>query len=172
MPIYEETTSCPKLAPKRYQNRFLKIRKLTTMSGEPPEFGMDLALPTSEGRWPCMSKKVAVTLVAILVALAFFTGLAFAAAKTITGEVVSVEPSEKALVINAQGKELIFRVAEKAARLVGYLFTGFLEEQEMTFNEVEKAAKAPAAELKPGDKVTVSYFEADGKLYAQSVTKD
>lgn len=42
-----------------------------------------------------MSKKVAVTLVAILAALAFFTGLAFAAAKTITGEVVSVEPSEK-----------------------------------------------------------------------------
>lgn len=119
-----------------------------------------------------MSKKAAVSLVTILAALAFFTGLAFAAAKTITGEVVSVEPSEKALVINAQGKELIFRVAEKAARLVGYLFTGFLQEQEMTVNEVEKAAKAPAAELKPGDKVTVSYFEADGKLYAQSVTKD
>lgn len=119
-----------------------------------------------------MPKKVAIALVASLAALAFFTGLAFAAAKTITGQVVFVEPSAKTLVVDAQGKEMTFRVVEKAARLVGYLFTSFLEEQEMTFNEVEKATRAPAANLKPGDKVTVSYTEADGKLYAQSVTKD
>lgn len=119
-----------------------------------------------------MSKKVAVGLVATLAVLAFFTGLAFAAGKTITGEVIFVEPSAKTLVIDAQGREMTFRVAEKAARLVGHLFTGFLEEQEMTFNEVEKAARASAANLKPGDQVTVSYTEADGKLTAQSVTKD
>ncbi len=116
-----------------------------------------------------MSKKVAVTLVAILAVLAFFTGLAFAAEKTITGEVVSVEPSAKTLVINAQGEEMTFRVAQKAARLVGYLFTGFLEEQQTNFNDAEKAARA-LVNLKPGDRVTVSYTEADGELYVESVT--
>lgn len=146
--------------------------KLTTKSSEPAEFGMEFATKTHhKGGEPCMSKKVAVTLVAILAALAFFTGVAFAAAKTITGEVVSVEPSEKALVINAQGKELFFRVTEKAVRLVGYLFTGFLEEQQTTFSDVEKAART-LANVKPGDKVTVNYTEANGNLYAQSVTKD
>lgn len=118
-----------------------------------------------------MPKKVAVTLVAILATLAFFAGVAFATAKTITGEVVSIEPSAKTLVINAQGKEITFRVAEKATRLVSYLFTDFLEEQETTFSDIEKSARA-LANLKPGDKVTVSYTEANGKRYAQSVTKD
>ena len=86
----------------------------------------------------------AVTLVAILVALSFSTGLAFAAAKTITGEVISAAPSAKTLVINAQG-------------------------QEMTFSVVENAAQALAT-LKPGDKVTVGYTEADGKRTAHSIT--
>lgn len=119
-----------------------------------------------------MPKKTAVTgvtLIAILAVLAFLIGVAFASEKTITGEVVSVEPAAQTLVINAQGKEITFRVAGKAARLVGYLFTGFLEEEEMTFSDVEKAARALAT-LKPGDKVTVSYTEADGKLAAQSIT--
>ncbi len=119
-----------------------------------------------------MSKKVAVTFIAILAAFTFFIGSAFATAQTITGQVVSIEPSAKILVINAQGEEMAFRVAEeKAARLVRYMFTGFLEEQDMTFSEMEKTARA-LANLKPGDKVTVNYTEANGKLYAQSVTKD
>ncbi len=92
-----------------------------------------------------MRRKVAVALVAILVALSF-AGVAFAAAKTIAGEVISADASAKTLMIKAQG-------------------------QEMTFSVVDNAAKA-LANVKPGDKVTVSYFEADGKLYAQSVTKD
>lgn len=117
-----------------------------------------------------MPKKAAVAIVAILATVAFFTGLALGATKTITGEVVSVEPSTKTLVIEAQGKEMIFRVVEKAARLVSYLFTGFLEEQETAFSDMEKGARA-LANLAPGDKVTVSYTEADGTLYVQSVTK-
>lgn len=44
------------------------------------------------------------------------------------------------------------------------------QRQEMTFSVVENAAKA-LTQLKPGDKVTVSYTEAGGKLTAQSVTK-
>ena len=95
-----------------------------------------------------MTKKAsatAVTLVAILVALSLFTGLAFAAAKTITGEVISADPSTKTLMINAQGKEMIFSVVEPAAKAL--------------------------ANVKPGDMVTVSYTEADGKLTAQSFTK-
>lgn len=117
-----------------------------------------------------MSKKMAFIIVVILAVLTFFTGSAFAAAKTITGEVVSANPSTKTLVINAQGKEMTFRVMEKAARLIGYLFTGFLEEQQTTFSGVEKAANV-LGNLKPGDEVTVRYTEADGKLYAQSFTK-
>lgn len=95
-----------------------------------------------------MMKKAAVTavtLVAILVALSLTTGLAFAAAKQITGEVVSADRSAKALTITAQGKEMTFSVADKAATAL--------------------------ADLKPGDKVTVNYTEADGKLAAQSITK-
>lgn len=95
-----------------------------------------------------MPKKAAgtvVALVAILVAFTLFAGLAFAAAKTITGDVISVNPSANTLMINAQGQEMTFSVAEKAATAL--------------------------ATLKPGDKVTVSYTEADGKLTAQSVTK-
>ncbi len=122
-----------------------------------------------------MLKKAAITvmtLVAVLAALYFFIGLAFAAAHTVTGEVVLTNPSAKTLMINAQGKEMTFRVAEEktADRVVRHVFTGFLEEQDGTFNEAEKTAR-DLADLKPGDKVTVNYIEADGKLYAQSITK-
>lgn len=91
-----------------------------------------------------MRRKVAVAAVAILVALSF-AGVAVAATKTITGEVISADASAMTLMIKAQGKE-------------------------MTFSVVENAATA-LANAKPGDKVTVSYTEADGKLTAQSVTK-
>lgn len=119
-----------------------------------------------------MLKKVAVAHVVILAALAFFVGFAFAAAHTVTGEVVLANPSARTLMIKAKGKEMTFCVGEqKAARLVRYVFTGFLEEQHTTSSEVEKTARA-LADLKPGDKVTVNYTEANGMLYAQFVTKD
>lgn len=118
-----------------------------------------------------MPKKAAVLLIAILAALAFLIGVAFAAANMVTGEVVLASPSAKTLVISVQGEEMTSRAAEKAAMLVGHLFTDFLEEQEMTFSVAENVVNA-LAHLKPGDKVTVSYTENNGKLYAQSVTKD
>lgn len=89
-------------------------------------------------------RKVAVALVAILVALSF-AGVAFAAAKTITGDVIAANASANTLMIRAQGQEMTFSVAEPAAK--------------------------DLATLKPGDTVTVNYTEAGGKLTAQSVTK-
>lgn|SRR5574337_256413 len=120
-----------------------------------------------------MLNKAAVVYVAVLAAFAFFIGLAFAAAHTVTGEVVLANPSAKTVMINAQGKEMTFRVVkEKAAdRVVRHVFTGFLEEQDGTFNGAEQTAR-DLADLKPGDQVTVNYIEADGTLYAQSVTKN
>ncbi len=85
-----------------------------------------------------MRRKEAVALIAILVALSF-AGVAFAATKTIAGEVISADASTRTLMIKAQG-------------------------QEMTFSVVDNAAKA-LAKVKPGDKVTVSYTEADGEAY-------
>ncbi len=91
-----------------------------------------------------MRRKMAIALVAVLVALSF-AGVAFAAAKTITGEVILADSSAKTLTVKVQGKEMTFSVAENAVKAL--------------------------ADVKPGDKVTVSYAEADGKLIAQSVTK-
>ncbi|HWR20420.1 MAG TPA: hypothetical protein VN444_01010 [Verrucomicrobiae bacterium] len=95
-----------------------------------------------------MTKKAVVTaaaLVAILVVLALSTGVAFAATRTITGEVISAELSAKTLMIKAQGQEMSFSVADRAATAM--------------------------ADLKPGDQVTVNYTEAEGKRIAQSITK-
>lgn len=92
-----------------------------------------------------MRTKMAVALVAILVALSF-AGVAFAAAKTVTGEVVSADPTAKTLTINAEGKGMTFTVAAKAVKTLDT--------------------------CKPSDKVTVSYTEADdGTLTAQSIKK-
>ncbi|MBZ0170579.1 hypothetical protein MELA_00052 [Candidatus Methylomirabilis lanthanidiphila] len=118
-----------------------------------------------------MPKKVVATMIAILATLAFLIGTAFAAVKTITGEVVSAEPLAKVLVINTGATDMTFRMTKKAAMLISHIFTDFLEEQEMAFNVVEHATGA-LANLRPGDKVTVSYTEADGTLTAQSITKD
>jgi hypothetical protein len=65
---------------------------------------------------------------------------------------------------------MTFQMAAKAARLVSHLFTGFLEEQQSNFGDPKKAASA-LTDLRPGDRVTVSYTEADGKFTAQLVTK-
>src|SRR5574337_732390 len=117
-----------------------------------------------------MSKKVAVGMVAIVAALDLFDSFACGATQTIAGQVISAEPSANTLVIHAQGQDMTFRVIEKTAKMVGYLFTGFLEEPDTTVSDWEKAARA-FANLKPGDNVTVSYTEADGTLLAHSVTK-
>lgn len=61
------------------------------------------------------------------------------------GEVVSVDPAAKTLVVKTKDKELSFSVEEKAAKVL--------------------------ADLKAGDRVSVSYSEVDGKLTAKSVKK-
>lgn len=83
-----------------------------------------------------MRRKVAVTLVAMMIALSF-SGVAFAS-HMITGEVISAYPSEGILTINAQG-------------------------QEMTFNVVQKNAAKVLADLKRGAKVAVNYSMTGGE---------
>ncbi|MCZ7627324.1 MAG: hypothetical protein M5R38_17595 [Candidatus Methylomirabilis sp.] len=111
-----------------------------------------------------MPRKAVVTataLIAILLALSN-TKVASAGDKTISGEVISVEPSANTLVIRVQGKEMAFSIERKAGRLISYLFTGFLQEQDPIPGDMETAGRA-LADLAPGDKVTVSYTEADGE---------
>lgn len=94
-----------------------------------------------------MRRKVAIALVAVLVALTFFTSPAFALAIPTTGDVIRADRSAQTLTINVQGHGMTFSVAEEAEQMLG--------------------------RLNPGDRVTVSYSytDADGKLTAQSITK-
>jgi hypothetical protein len=91
-----------------------------------------------------MMKRVGVALVAILVALSL-TGLAFAAVKHVTGEVVSVNTAMKTIVVSTEGQQLAFSVEGKPAETLG--------------------------SLKPGDTVTVEYVEEGGKRTARAITK-
>ena len=91
-----------------------------------------------------MVKRVGVALVAILVALSL-TGLALAAVKHVTGEVVSVDMAMKTIVVSTEGKQLTFSVEGKPAETLGG--------------------------LRPGDKVTVEYVEEGGKRTARAITK-
>lgn len=89
-------------------------------------------------------KRVAVAFVAILVALSL-TGVAFAAVKHVTGQVVSVNKTMNTLVVSAEGQQLAFSVEGKPAETLG--------------------------SLKPGDMVTVEYVEEGGKRTARAITK-
>ena len=91
-----------------------------------------------------MVKRVGVALVATLVALSL-TGLAFAAVKHVTGEVVSVNTAVNTIVVSAEGRPLIFVVEGKPAETL--------------------------SSLKPGDTVTVEYVEEGGKRTARAITK-
>lgn len=102
-----------------------------------------------------MRSKVAVALVAILVAFSF-AGVAFARHPTISGQVIAVNPSAKTLTIKAEFGPITFTVEERAGRAW--------------------------VNLKPGDKVTVMTHsftsigpmegEHDWMPSAQAVTKD
>lgn len=102
-----------------------------------------------------MRSKVAVALVAILVAFSF-AGAAFARHPTISGQVIAVDPSAKTLTIKAEFGPMTFTVEERAGRAW--------------------------VNLKPGDKVTVMTHsftsvgpmegEHDWMPSAQAVTKD
>lgn len=82
-----------------------------------------------------MRRKVAVALVAIVVVLSF-AGVAFAT-HVITGEVVWANPAVRALMINAQGQEITFSVADHVVD--------------------------DLVDLKPGAKVAVQYTQAEGE---------
>ncbi len=67
------------------------------------------------------------------------------AAKEAKGKVVSVNPGNKTLVVEAAGKRMTFSVAEPAAKTL--------------------------PTIKSGDQVTVLYTEDGGKLMAQEISK-
>ncbi len=85
-----------------------------------------------------------VTVVAILLSLSV-ASLTFAAAKQITGQVVSVSPMAKTLTVKTADGPVAFHVEESAVPVL--------------------------AELKPGDSVTVVYSEGDGGLTVHSIRK-
>jgi len=91
-----------------------------------------------------MTKRVGVAIVAILVALSL-TGLAFAAVKHVTGEVVSVNNAMNTIVVSFKGQQLTFSVEGKPAEAL--------------------------SGLKPGVTVTVEYIEEGGKRTARAITK-
>lgn len=102
-----------------------------------------------------MRKKVVVPLVATLATLSF-VGVACARHPTIIGEVISVDPTRNTLTIKDELGPITFRVEERASRTL--------------------------ANLKPGDKATVTTYDfvsvgpLDGELdwmpTANAVTKD
>ncbi len=67
------------------------------------------------------------------------------AAKEAKGKVISVNAGTKTLVVDADGKRMVFSVAEPAAK--------------------------DLAKIKSGEQVTVRYTEDGGKFMAQEVTK-
>jgi len=69
--------------------------------------------------------------------------------KEAIGQVITVDPAMKSLVIKPEGEE----------------------KKEMTF-KVKETATGSLADFKPGDKVMVKFYvETDGKLTAESITK-
>jgi Cu/Ag efflux protein CusF len=93
--------------------------------------------------------------IAIVVSLIFvlaFTAASFAAAKihSVTGEVTAVDATAKTVTLKAKKGEVVISVEEK---------TSIKEGKE----------KKSLADVKAGDKVTVRYTEADGKMTAKSI---
>ena len=91
-----------------------------------------------------MMKRVGAAFVAILVALSL-TGLAFAAVKHVTGELVLVNKAMNTLVVSAEGQQSALSVEGKPAEAL--------------------------SSLKPEDMVTVEYVEEGGKRTARAITK-
>jgi Cu/Ag efflux protein CusF len=99
-----------------------------------------------------LMKKIIAIVVALIFVLAF-TSASFAAAKThsVTGEVTAVDSAAKTVTLKAKKGEVVISIAEK---------TSIKEGKE----------KKSLADIKAGDKVTVMYTEADGKMTAKSIT--
>jgi Cu/Ag efflux protein CusF len=105
----------------------------------------------SEGKEVNRMKKIIAIAVALIFVLAF-TAASFAAAKvhSVTGEVTAVDAAAKTITLKAKKGEVVISVVEK---------TSIKEGKE----------KKSLADVKAGDKVTVKYTEADGKMAAKSV---
>jgi Cu/Ag efflux protein CusF len=91
-----------------------------------------------------MLKRMGIAFAVIAVSLSL-AGLAVAAVKQVSGEVVTVNPDLKTIVIRAQGQDWSFSVGPKLAETL--------------------------SSFKPGDKVTVHYTDSGGKLTAQTIKK-
>jgi Cu/Ag efflux protein CusF len=105
----------------------------------------------SEGKEVNRMKKIIAIAVALIFVLAF-TAASFAAAKvhSVTGEVTAVDAAAKTITLKAKKGEVVISVVEK---------TSIKEGKE----------KKSLADVKAGDKVTVKYTEADGKMAAKSL---
>jgi len=89
--------------------------------------------------------RLRMAVIGLLMAVAFVTSLAVAGAMKAPGEVVKTDPAARSLVVKVEGKDITFAVSDKAAKALG--------------------------DLKPGDKVMVSYEESGGKRTADAIEK-
>jgi Cu/Ag efflux protein CusF len=96
--------------------------------------------------------KKTITVVVALIFVLAFTAASFAAAKVhqITGEVTAVDAAAKTVTLKAKKGEVVISVAEKTSIKEG-------------------KQKKSLEDVKAGDKVTVKYTEADGKMTAKSI---
>jgi Cu/Ag efflux protein CusF len=91
-----------------------------------------------------MLKRAGMALTVITVTLSL-AGLAAAAVKQVSGEVVMVHPDLKTIVVRAEGQDWSFSVEPKPAEAL--------------------------SSLKPGDKVTIHYTDSGGRLTAHTIKK-
>jgi Cu/Ag efflux protein CusF len=96
--------------------------------------------------------KKTIAIVAALIFVFAFTAASFAAAKIhqVTGEVTAVDAAAKTVTLKHRKGEVVISVVEK---------TSIKEGKE----------KKSLEDVKAGDKVTVHYTEADGKMTAKSI---
>jgi Cu/Ag efflux protein CusF len=96
--------------------------------------------------------KKTIAIVAALIFVLAFTAASFAAAKVhqVTGEVTAVDAAAKTVTLKHKKGEVVISVEEKT-----------------TIKEGKE--KKSLADVKAGDKVTVHYTEADGKMTAKSI---
>jgi len=84
-------------------------------------------------------------LMVALALIAFTAGVPTAGGMKAAGEVVKADTTGKSIVLNVDGKQVTMTVSDQAAQTL--------------------------ANLKPGDKVTVSYEEAGGKQTVSAIEK-
>jgi Cu/Ag efflux protein CusF len=94
-------------------------------------------------------RKVVAVMVAALFLLSLF-GLAFAAAKHVTGEVSAIDTAAKTLTVKEKKGEMVLSYSD-------------------TTPVTEGKEKKSIADLKVGEKVEVTYVEKEGKNVAESI---